>query len=200
MHLGHLGHACGVSVPLLELRCTRPKSWIEHERPPLDTLYRALFSDLVYTGERFVYASANPGNMRTAERHSTEEFGASNGKEEDVTITTFLEGFASDLRGYVNAQRDHLLMTASLKFAKLMGQAVHNAALIGGFAIALLFLHVALALYLGELLASYPVGFLLTALLALIMVGIFHLWWTNGGRERFLLARINDMTNDDDEI
>lgn len=138
--------------------------------------------------------------MRTAERQGSEHFGGSNDHEKDGTLSTFLEGFAADMRGYVNAQREHLMLKASYKFALLMSKAVHSTAVIGGFAMAFLFLHVALALYLGEVLGSYPLGFLLTALLALIMVGIFHLWWTNGGRESFMLARINDMNNDDDEI
>jgi len=137
--------------------------------------------------------------MRTAERQRTEHFGGSN-EEKDITLSAFLEGFAADMRGYVNAQREHLMLKASYKFALLMSKAVYSTALIGGAAMAFLFLHIALALYLGELLGSYPLGFLLTALLALVMAGIFHLWWTNGGRESFILARINEMNNDDDEI
>jgi hypothetical protein len=70
----------------------------------------------------------------------------------------------------------------------------------GGFAMAFVFLNVALALYLGELLGSYPLGFLLTALLVIALVGLFHLWWANGGRDGYLLARINDMNDDEDEI
>jgi len=123
-----------------------------------------------------------------------------NGKEEDMDIGTFLEGFAADIRGFIATQRDHLLMTASHKFALLTGKAVHRAAVMGGFAMAFVFLNVALALYLGEQLGSYPLGFLLTAALSLALVGLFHLWWTNGGRDRYLLARINDMNDDEDEI
>lgn len=140
--------------------------------------------------------------MRTAERNGTDRFGKLEDEHQEgsTTFRIFLEGFAADLRGYVTTQRDHLLMKASHKFAMLMGKAVHNVAVIGGVAVALLFFLVALALYLGELLASHPLGFLLTAVLALALVAGFHLWWTNGGRDRFLLARINDMNNDDDEV
>lgn len=140
--------------------------------------------------------------MRTAERQRPEQFGGPDEQVEveEATISTFLEGFAADMRGYISAQRDLLMMKVTHKFAVLMGKAVHSAAVLGGIGMAFLFLNVALALYLGELLASYPVGFLLTALLALALVGLFHLWWTNGGRDSYLLARINDMNNDEDEI
>lgn len=138
--------------------------------------------------------------MQTAERQHTGHNDERSDTEDDLTIGSFLDGATADLRGYVNAQRDHLLMKASYKFATVVAKAVHSGALLGGFAIALVFLNVALALYLGEQLGSYPLGFLLTALLTLIMVGLFHLWWTNGGRDRYLLARINDMNNDEDEV
>lgn len=138
--------------------------------------------------------------MRTAERQRTEQFGGTNGQEEEATISTFLEGFAADLRGYATTQRDLMLLKVTHKLAMLTGKAVHSAAVLGGIGMAFLFLNVALALYLGELLASYPLGFLLTAALTMALVGLFHLWWTNGGRDSYLLARINDMNNDEDEI
>jgi hypothetical protein len=138
--------------------------------------------------------------MHTAERHRTEPFDGPNDQTEEVTISTFLEGFAQDLRGYVSAQRDLMFMKATHKIAVLSSKAVHSGAVIGGIGMAFLFLNVALALYIGELLGSYPLGFLLTAVLAMILVGLFHLWWTNGGRDSYLLARINDMNDDEDEI
>jgi hypothetical protein len=43
-------------------------------------------------------------------------------------------------------------------------------------------------------------GFLITGGLVLLLVLLFNLWWTSGGRDRYVLARINDMNHDDDEV
>jgi hypothetical protein len=117
---------------------------------------------------------------------------------EPVDISTFMKGFMADLSGYATAQKRYLVLKASHKMAVVMGKVVHRSALLAGLALASVFLGVALALYLGELLLSYPLGFLLTALLVLVLLGTFSLWWTKGGRDRFILARINDMNDEDD--
>jgi hypothetical protein len=138
--------------------------------------------------------------MRTAEQRGNGQPDERSGPEEEITISAFIDGFTADLRGYVTAQRDHLLMKAAHRLALMMGKGVHRGAVIGGSAMALLFLNVALALYLGEWLGSHALGFLITGLLSMVLVGLFHLWWINGGRDRYLIARINDMNNDEDEV
>jgi hypothetical protein len=118
--------------------------------------------------------------------------------EEPLDFSTFVDGFMVDIKGYVNAQRHYMMLQASHKLAVLLAKAVQQMAVLSGFAFAALFSSVSLALYLGELLSSYPLGFLITAALALLLAGVFHLWWSNGGRDRFILARINDMNDGED--
>jgi hypothetical protein len=121
-------------------------------------------------------------------------------RADEVDFSGFMSGLVDDTRSYLDAQRQFLVLSASHKAAVLLSKAVHRTALLAGTAAALLFLGVSLALYLGELLGSYPLGFLLTGVLALLLVLLFNMWWSSGGRDRYILARINDMNNDDDEV
>ena len=139
--------------------------------------------------------------MLTAdERHVPPTANASEHDKEPLDFSTFVDGFVVDIKGYVNAQRHYMMLQASHKLAVLLAKAVQQMAVLSGYAIAALFSSVSLALYLGELLSSYPLGFLITAALALLLAGVFHLWWSNGGRERFILARINDMNDGEEDV
>jgi hypothetical protein len=114
-----------------------------------------------------------------------------------VDFTDFVDGFVGDVRGYVSAQRRYLELKGAYKIGRLSSEVVQRVALFVGLGFALLFLGVALALYLGELLASYPLGFLITASFALLVLGVFHLWWNGSGRNAFILSRINDITHEE---
>jgi len=120
--------------------------------------------------------------------------------EPQVDFSGFMNGLVDDVKGYLEAQKDLLVLGASHKAAVLLSKAVHRVAVLAGLGAALLFLGVSLSLYLGEQLGSAPLGFLLTGALALVLVLLFNVWWTSGGRERYILARINEMNNDDDEV
>jgi hypothetical protein len=143
----------------------------------------------------------NNRSMLPAEKHHAPP--PPNAIEHDqgpLDFSTFVDGFVVDIKGYVNAQRHFMMLQASHKLAVLLAKAVQRMAVLSGFAFAALFSSVSLALYLGELLSSFPLGFLITAALALLLSGMFHLWWSNGGRERFILARINDMNDAEEDV
>jgi len=107
--------------------------------------------------------------MLTAEKHhASPPTNVVGHDKEPLDFSTFVEGFVGDIKGYVNAQRHYLMLQASHKSAVLLAKAVQHVALLSGIAFAGLFLGVSLALYVGDLLASYPLGFLITAALALI--------------------------------
>lgn len=124
------------------------------------------------------------------------EFATREGGELD--FSTFLSGTANDVRGYVEAQKRYLGLHFSERAGVLLSRLLAKVVLCAALGFALLFLNVALALYLGELLGSAPLGFLLVAALYLLLLGIFHVWWTNGGRDGFVLDLINDLTDTDD--
>ncbi|MEO8591251.1 MAG: hypothetical protein ABI432_17870 [Flavobacteriales bacterium] len=114
-----------------------------------------------------------------------------------LDFSTFMDGFVDDVKGYVDSQKHYLTLHATEKASTLMGKALQHIVLFAALSMALLFLNVALAFYLGDLLASRPLGFVLVAGFYLLLLGVFHLWWTNGGRDRFVLERINDLNDND---
>lgn len=116
----------------------------------------------------------------------------------ELDFSTFLAGTANDLKGYLDAQKRYLQLSWSERLGVLMGRLVANLAVLAATGLALLFLNIALALYLGELLGSIPLGFVLVAAGYLLLLGVFHLWWTSGARERFTLDRINDLIDNSD--
>ncbi len=137
--------------------------------------------------------------MRTsADRPSidAEEYATREGGELD--FSSFLTGTSSDVKGYVRAQKRYLQLHLSERASLLMGRLLANVVLAVALGFVLLFLNVALALYLGEILHSAPLGFVLVAALYLLLFGIFRLWWAQGARDRFVLDRINDFTDNDD--
>ncbi len=116
----------------------------------------------------------------------------------ELDFSTFLSGSANDVKGYVGAQKRYLELHFSERAGILLSRLIANVVLSVAVGFALLFLNLALALYLGEMLGSAPLGFVLVAALYLLLLVIFRLWWTNGGRDRFVLDRINDLTDNDD--
>lgn len=126
----------------------------------------------------------------TAER-DTDEGG-------QLDFSSFMQRFADDVKGYVHAQRRYLTLHLTEKLSMLMSKVLQQVMLFVTLGMALLFLNIALALYLGDLLASRPLGFVLVAGFYLLLLGMFSLWWSNGGKDRFVLDRINDLNDSDD--
>ncbi len=129
-------------------------------------------------------------------RVEEEEYATREGGELD--FSSFLTGTAAEVKGYVRTQKRYLQLHLGERAALLMGRLLANVVLAVALGFMLLFLNLALALYLGEVLNSAPLGFVLVAALYLLLFGIFRLWWTQGGRDGFLLDRINDFTDNDD--
>ncbi len=114
----------------------------------------------------------------------------------ELDFSTFMDGFVDDVKGYVHAQKHYLTLHATEKASTLMGKAVEHIVLFVVLGMTLLFLNVALAFYLGDLLSSRPLGFVIVAGFYLLLLGAFLLWWKNGARDRFVLDRINDLNDD----
>ena len=136
-------------------------------------------------------------SMRATENNNgihPADMGTEEGGELD--FSTFMDGFVGDVKGYVHAQKHYLTLHATEKASTLMGKAVEHIVLFVVLGMTLLFLNVALAFYLGDLLSSRPLGFVIVAGFYLLLLGAFLLWWKNGARDRFVLDRINDLNDD----
>ena len=113
-------------------------------------------------------------------------------------FSVFMNGLVVDAKGYLLAEKEHLTLQATEKAAVLLSRVVRHTAMLVMLAATLLFLNLALALYLGELLGSLPLGFVIVAGSYLLLLGGFLLWWSQGGRDRFVIDRINDLDRDED--
>lgn len=133
-----------------------------------------------------------PSNPGTADTETATREGG------ELDFSTFLTGTANDVKGYIGSQKRYLELHLSERAGVLLSRLIANVVLSVAVGFALLFLNVAIAIYLGQLLGSAPLGFLIVAALYLLLLGIFHLWWASGGRDRFVLDRINDLTENDD--
>lgn len=114
-------------------------------------------------------------------------------------FSTFLQGLAGDLKGFVEAQQRLTVMHITEKSSVFMSKLAASMVMYTALGMTLLFLNLALAMFLGDLLDSAPLGFAGVAGIYLVLFGLFRLWWTQGGRDRFIIDRINDMNSNDDE-
>ncbi|MBX2978932.1 MAG: hypothetical protein KF905_06525 [Flavobacteriales bacterium] len=108
-----------------------------------------------------------------------------------------MEAMADDAKGYMDAQRDLVVLAASEKAGRLVAiatMALGVGILLGGV---LVMLSVALALWLGALLSSLVLGFLATAGLHLVLAIAFYFLWKHQLREKIILALINAAHDDD---
>lgn len=136
--------------------------------------------------------------MRTQENGATERVGVHvPGKDQELDFSDFMQGLVVDTKAYVRAEANHLTLHAIEKASTLLSMVVRKAVVFIMLGTALLFLNIALAIYLGDQLGSRPLGFVLVAGTYLLLLAIFQFWWSHGGRERFLIDRINDLSNDD---
>lgn len=136
-------------------------------------------------------------SMRATERDSGIPHAAMSTDEGgDLDFTSFMDGMVDDVKGYVKAQKRYFTLQATEKVSTLMGKAIEQTAIVVLMGIGVLFLNVALAFFLGDLLASRPLGFVIVAGLYLMLLGGFLLWWRNGARDHFVLGRINDLNDD----
>lgn len=118
-------------------------------------------------------------------------------EQQDLDFSDFMEGLVIDTKAYVRAERDHLTLRGIEKASLFMVLIFRNGVFMILFGTAILFLNVALAIYLGDQLDSRPWGYVIVAGTYLLLLGAFQLWWSKGGRDRFLLNRINDLSNDE---
>lgn len=114
---------------------------------------------------------------------------------ERLDFTTFLDDAINDVKSLVRSQKDLIVMEAADKAATLSAKLIQSVVMAFAAVFVLLFLNIALAFYLGELLDSTPLGFVCAAALYALFALAFNLYWNSAGRDRFLIERINDFTD-----
>ncbi len=114
---------------------------------------------------------------------------------ERLDFTTFLDDAIRDVKALVRSQKQLIMMEAADKAANLSAKLIQSVVTAFVALCVLLFLNIALALYLGELLDSAALGFVCAAGLYALIGIVFSLYWKNGGKESFLIERINDFTD-----
>ena len=129
---------------------------------------------------------------------SRSDNGPSLDPEELTDIGDFMDSMFDETKEYIEAQRGLLEMSAYQQVAKLAG------GLLSGLLVSvlglgvLLFLSVALALWIGTLLASMALGFLIVGgIYFLVFLGFWFIW-RGGMKDRFTLNIINSFYDDKD--
>lgn len=117
----------------------------------------------------------------------------------DLDLARYMGTLKDSLNGYVRTEKELLKMQAAERAGSVMSDAVVQVVRLVCFGGLLLFLNIALSLYVGELANSYPIGFAVGGAVYLLIYGIFHLWWGGGGKNGFIVGRINDLIGDKDE-
>lgn len=130
--------------------------------------------------------------------HPSAEVPLAHVHERDLDFSTFANGFVADLQRYADAQKRYLVLHASDKASVLLAKLLRSIVAVVTLAFSLLFLNIALALYLGTVLGSTSLGFCCVAVFYLLLLVCFLVFWRNGGRDRFILDRINDFTDGTD--
>ncbi len=124
--------------------------------------------------------------------------GASLDPDELTDIGDFVDSFVDDTKAYIEVQRDLLAMNAYQRIAKFAGGLMSGlfVAVLGAGVIA--FCSIALAIWLGTLLASMALGFLAVGGLYFLVFLAFWFIWSSGMKDRFALEIINSFYDDKD--
>lgn len=117
---------------------------------------------------------------------------------EIADIGDFLASASTSAKAYLEAEREFLLLTGYQQVAKLLGNLLIT--LLAGLMItgALLFSSIALAIWLGTLVASTALGFVIVGGIYLVAFLAFWFIWRVGMKQQFALGIINSFYDDKD--
>lgn len=121
--------------------------------------------------------------------------GPEDGTPPDLGI--FLDQVSNDAKGWVTAQKEYTLLLVSERFGRMSGSLVGMILLMMFLAGALFMCTAALALYLGHVLHSLPLGFVCVGGLYLVLAGLFHLFGRRKIQDLVTLTVINSSRDED---
>ncbi|MCB0763274.1 MAG: phage holin family protein [Flavobacteriales bacterium] len=111
--------------------------------------------------------------------------------EDNPDLGLFMDAVVDDAKGWTEAQKNYLTLVASERAGKLSGTllvAVVSALFV---AMVLVMCSLALALWLGEVFNSTPLGFLAVGGIYVVLTIIFYQIWRHILRDRITLSIIN---------
>lgn len=114
---------------------------------------------------------------------------------ERLDFNTFIDEAVQDVKRLVRVQKELIALSAAEKAAGLSAKLLRSTITAVAALFILLFLNLALAFYLADVLDSNPLGFLAAAGVYAVLVLGFNLYWNGGGKDRFMIDRINDLTD-----
>ncbi|MEZ4739411.1 MAG: phage holin family protein [Flavobacteriales bacterium] len=121
--------------------------------------------------------------------------GPEDGAPQDLGV--FLDQVTNDAKGWVQAQKEYTILIASERFGRMSGSLVGMIVLMVFLAGALFMCTAALALYLGQVLGSIPLGFVCVGGLYLLLAGLFHLFGRRKIQDLVTLTIINSSRDED---
>jgi|GEM_PF-530697 len=149
-----------------------------------------------------IFVRSSPHNPMSKPAHTYFESRRENGSSldpEDLTdFGDFMDSWLDETKDYIEAQRELVAMTAYQHVAKLSGGLLTGLLIaVLGFGV-LAFSSVALAIWLGSLMASMALGFLVVGGIYLLVFLAFWFIWRGGMKDRFRLNIINSFYDDKD--
>lgn len=111
--------------------------------------------------------------------------------EED--FGTFMKSMVDSSKSYLASQRDYYVLLTALRTSRVAGTTlsyVVTAVLAGTV---LVFLSIAAALWLGDLVGNMALGFLIMGGFYLLLLVVFAFVWRSGMKDRFTLDLLNSM-------
>lgn len=117
---------------------------------------------------------------------------------EEKKVSTLFEEMKDDLSDYISNRFKLLKIETYVKTSKTVGLLTYGVIIILLILLALFMLFTTLALYLGDLLNSIPLGFAIVSLFTILVVVVVILS-RKSIRNKFTNIMISSMMNDDDK-
>lgn len=105
----------------------------------------------------------------------------------------FFGSFADDAKSYFEAQKEFYALTFSQQVGKLVGGLISNLLAAVLLSATLLFSSIALAIWLGTLVDSSALGFLIVAGIYLVFFLLFRVLWIAGLKNKLMISIINSI-------
>ena len=117
---------------------------------------------------------------------------------EEKKVSTLFEEMKDDLSGYISNRLRLLKLQTYAKTSKSVGLLTYGLILILLMLIAVIMVFATLALYLGELLDSMPLGFAIVSLFAILIV-VIMIMTRKSIRSKFTNIMVSSLMSDDDD-
>lgn len=117
---------------------------------------------------------------------------------EEKKVGTLFEEMKDDLSGYISNRLKLLKLQTYVKTSKVVGLLTYGLIVILLMLLALIMIFNTLAIYLGELLESLPLGYAIVSLFTILVV-VIVIFARKSIRSKFTNIMVSSMMSDDDD-